>query len=239
MSGSHKKMNYRGRAIKGLVRNALETGSEAEALDMLSAVRARALVSPLFGALHRMEPRIHWTAVRVMAAVIGDLARGDMEEARVVLRRMMWNLNDESGGIGWGVPEAMGETLARNERLAEEFTKILASYTREEANFLEHVPLQKGLLWGIARLAESRAGLLITAGPDLFRFLQSDSPVLRGLAAYAAGLLGLQEAEPVLKRLLEDNTEILDDLGGLLPHSRIQDIAADALELLLQTRSAS
>lgn len=206
---------------------------------MLSAVRARVLVSPLFGALHLMEPRIHWTAVRVMAAVIEDLARGDMEEARVVLRRMMWNLNDESGGIGWGVPEAMGETLARNERLAEEFTNILASYTREEANFLEHVPLQKGLLWGIARLAESRAGLLRTAGPDLFRFLQADSPVLRGLAAYAAGLLGLQEAEPVLKLLLEDNTDILDDLGDLLPYSRIQDIAADALDFLLQTRSAS
>ena len=31
----------------------------------------------------------------------------------------MWTLNDESGGIGWGSPEVMGEILAAHKGLAE------------------------------------------------------------------------------------------------------------------------
>ncbi|MFO7785050.1 MAG: DVU0298 family protein [Thermodesulfobacteriota bacterium] len=230
MTGNAKGKRQGGRALKGLVLRALETGDETEALDLLAHIPARALVSPLFGALHRMEPRVHWTAVRVMGAVAAGLARENMEEARVVLRRMMWNLNDESGGIGWGVPEAMGEVLARHEGLAEEFTNILASYTREEANYLEHEPLQKGLLWGVARLARARPELLRAAGPGLSRFLKADDPVLRGLAAHAAGLLGLEEARSALELLLRDNAEITEDLGGVLSLSCIRDIAAKALE---------
>jgi hypothetical protein len=69
------------------------------------------------------------------------------------MRRMIWNLNDESGGIGWGSPETMGESMACHNRLAGEYHRILVSYIRPDGNFLEHPELQKGLLWGLARLA--------------------------------------------------------------------------------------
>jgi HEAT repeat protein len=208
----------------------VETGEEAGALERLSDLPARVLVSPLFGALHHMEPRVHWTAVRVMGAVTAELARENLEAARVVLRRMMWNLNDESGGIGWGVPEAMGEILTRHEGLAREFVNILASYTREDANYLEHEPLQKGLLWGVARLAGVRPGLLKAAGPDLPPFMKSRDPAVRGLAAHAAGLLGMKEARSGLQRLEGDAAEIPEDLGGLLPAARVGTLAAEALD---------
>ncbi|MCF8061762.1 MAG: HEAT repeat domain-containing protein [Deltaproteobacteria bacterium] len=230
MTGSRNRKRPGGRALKQRVLEALKTGSETEALERLSDIPPRVLVSPLFGALHHMEPGVHWTAVRAMGAVAAELARQDLEEARVVLRRMMWNLNDESGGIGWGVPEAMAEILARHEGLAREFVNILASYTREDANYLEHEPLQKGLLWGIARLAGARPGLLKAAGPDLAAFMQARDPALRGLAAHAAGLLDMEEARPRLQRLLKDEAGIPDDLGGLLPSARIRELAAGALE---------
>jgi HEAT repeat protein len=215
---------------------ALGTGEEDRALERLSDLPARILVSPLFGALHQMEPRVHWTAVRVMGAVAAELASEDLEGARVVMRRMMWNLNDESGGIGWGVPEAMAEVLVRHEGLAREFVNILASYTREDANYLEHEPLQKGLLWGIARLAAARPGLLKAAGPDLLPFLESRDPAVRGLAAHAAGLLGMEEARPHLQRLLEDEAEIQDDLAGLLPSASVRDLASEAVERMDRAR---
>ena len=47
-----------------------------------------------------------------MGAVVANLAEKDMESARVVMRRLMWSLNDESGDIGWSRPEAMGEIIA-------------------------------------------------------------------------------------------------------------------------------
>jgi hypothetical protein len=230
MTSSRKKKRPGGRALKRRVLKALETGRETEALERLSDLPARVLVSPLFGALHRMEPRVHWTAVRVMGAVAAELAGEDLEAARVVLRRMMWNLNDESGGIGWGVPEAMAEVLARHEGLAREFVNILASYTREDANYLEHEPLQKGLLWGVARLAGVRPGRLKAAGPDLLPFMESRDPAIRGLASHAAGLLGMEEARSGLQRLEGDAAEIPDDLGGLLPAARVGTLAAGALD---------
>lgn len=41
-----------------------------------------------------------------------------MEKACTVMRRLMWTLNDEFGGIGWGVPEAMGEIMVCHKGLA-------------------------------------------------------------------------------------------------------------------------
>eukprot|EP00362_Geleiidae_sp_MMETSP1317_P000447 CAMPEP_0201284794 /NCGR_PEP_ID=MMETSP1317-20130820/84991_1 /ASSEMBLY_ACC=CAM_ASM_000770 /TAXON_ID=187299 /ORGANISM="Undescribed Undescribed, Strain Undescribed" /LENGTH=71 /DNA_ID=CAMNT_0047606373 /DNA_START=1077 /DNA_END=1289 /DNA_ORIENTATION=- len=71
-----------------------------------------------------------------------------MEEARIVMRRMLWSMNDESGGIGWGVPEAMAEVMTCNKGLAEEYIHMLISYMREDGeelfqdgNFLEHESL--------------------------------------------------------------------------------------------------
>ncbi|MEA3417440.1 MAG: hypothetical protein U9R02_15080 [Thermodesulfobacteriota bacterium] len=61
-----------------------------------------------------------------MGVVVSNLADHDMESARVIMRRLIWNLNDESGGIGWGSPEAMGEIMARNNRLALPFTHKLS-----------------------------------------------------------------------------------------------------------------
>lgn len=221
-----------GRRLKQRVREALKSGDEVLALEQLADVPDRVLVSPLFGALHLMEPRVHWTAVRVMGEVTSRLAEENREEARVVLRRMMWNLNDESGGIGWGVPEAMGEILARHQGLAEEFANILASYSREDGNYLEHVPLQTGLLWGLVRMATVRPALLRDAGPDVLPFLESDRPVLRGLAAHLVGLLGTQGAQPYLERLLLDESEIPDDLDGILPSTRVRDLARASLDRL-------
>ncbi len=78
-----------------------------------------------------------------------------MEKARIVLRRIMWNLNDESGGIGWGSPEAMGEILGQSPELAREFNSILFSYLDPDGNYLEHEMLQRGVLWGIGTYLES------------------------------------------------------------------------------------
>ena len=60
-----------------------------------------------------------------MGEVVSKIAENDLEFARIIMRRPMLNLNDESGGIGWGAPEAMGEIMARSEKLAEEYHKIL------------------------------------------------------------------------------------------------------------------
>ncbi|MGD9194313.1 MAG: hypothetical protein PVH58_20495, partial [Desulfobacterales bacterium] len=112
-------------------------------------------VNPLFSLLCSLDERLKWRAVTAMGQVVSNLAETDLESARVIMRRFMWHLNDESGGIGWGCPESMGEIMARCERLADEYGFVLISYIQPEGNYLEHEILQRGVLWGVGRLAHS------------------------------------------------------------------------------------
>ena len=87
------------------------------------------LVNALFSFLCSTDKKIKTNAVIAMGEVVSRIAETDLESARIIMRRLMLNLNDESGGIGWGAPEAMGEIMARSEQLANEYYKILISYT--------------------------------------------------------------------------------------------------------------
>ena len=168
------------------------------------------ILKPLFSALCREDEEIKWPAVTAMGFLVADLAGRDLERARNILRRMMWSLNEESGGIGWGLPEAMGEILARNEDLAREFARFLVSYLRPGGNFLDFEPLQRGVLWAIGRLAESHPQMLqsLSAHSYLLAFLSSPDALARGHAILALGRIGEKESLQALEAYLQDETEI-------------------------------
>jgi hypothetical protein len=92
--------------------------------------------------------------VIAMGEVVSKLAEEDIESARIVIRRLMVSVTEESGGIGWNTPEAMGEIMARSEQLANEYHKILISYTMGGGNELDFEGLQKSVFAGLKRLAE-------------------------------------------------------------------------------------
>ena len=183
--------------------------------QQLSEYEEHGLVNPLFSALYRPEEKLRWHAVSLFGDVLGRLAKKDMEAARIVMRRFLWSLNDESGGIGWGAPEAMAEAMSQNERLCDEYLHMLISYMRpdgplehQDGNFLELPALQSGLLWGIGRLAESRSKLLHEKGvvPDLKGYLSSEDASVRGMAVRALRLLDVEEEE--IEELLTDESPV-------------------------------
>ncbi|MBI5569154.1 MAG: HEAT repeat domain-containing protein [Desulfomonile tiedjei] len=174
----------------------------------LSTLRARQAINPLLSFLLHENETVRWRAVAAIGHVIAGLADEDMESARVIMRRLMWTLNDESGGIGWGAPEAMAEIMARHRRLAEEFSPVVVSYLDTGGNFIEYEMLQRGLLWGIARLAAVRPELLGRATEHLDKYLYSGDSSVRGLAAVASGLLGATQNRDRLKQLLEDGSRL-------------------------------
>jgi hypothetical protein len=189
----------------------------------------RLAINPLFSFLYDPDTLLKWRAVTAMGMLTDHLARRDMAAARIILRRLMWNLNDESGGIGWGSPEAMGEILARNPLLADEYHHILISYMMEEGNYLEHEMLQRGLLWGIGRLAHALPRLVTAAAVHLNPFLASPDPVKRGLAAWTAGPLKQAENISVLQGMIGDPMDIEVYMDGHMKKFRIRDLARAAL----------
>jgi len=109
-------------------------------------------VNCLFSLIQETNKDIKTKAVKAMGIVVSKIAQENMESARIVMRRLMWSLNDESGGIGWGAPLAMGEIMLQSEKLAKEYYKILISYVDPNANFLEYEPLRKEAISAIKKL---------------------------------------------------------------------------------------
>jgi len=207
-------------------------------LDSLGKIPIHRVLHPLFSALCSEDEEIKWHAVFVMGMLVATLAEKDMEGARNILRRMMWSLNEESGSSGWGMPEAMGEILVRHENLAQEFAPILISYIRQDGNFLEFELLQRGVLWGIGRLAEVQPQLMqsLRAEQYLLPYLDSRDSSVRGLAAWVLGSIGGEESIPPLASLLQDEAEVKLYKNQKFKIARVHELASEALALIKRRR---
>ena len=229
-----KRKRISTRSLKKKIKELLKLPDIEPALEELSQAPAGRVINSLFSFLYNEDPLIKWNAVTAFGVVVSGLACEDMEAARVIIRRLMWNLNEESGGIGWGSAEAMGETLALNESLAREYSPILLSYIREDGNYQEHEFMQRAVLWAIGRLALARPGIFPDGGRYILPFLSSGDATVRGLAAWALGLLGAEEARPGLEQLAGDENLVDFYLDRKLIRRPVKDLAAGALKRLSQ-----
>jgi hypothetical protein len=205
---------------------------ETEAgLSELSQLPPRQLVNPLLSFLYSPDEMTKHRAVTAVGKVVAEMAAQDMEGARIIMRRLMWSLNDESGAIGWGAAEAMGEIMARHEQLAEEYFRILVSYIREDGYRLEHDLLECGVLWGLGRLAQAKPHLLRDSSGHIVPYLSSTNPTQRGLAAWALGFLDVAFPSDRLSHLLNDQSEIAVYEQGTLHRYHISELAARLLQV--------
>ena len=205
------------RNIKPRLLAALRSEGWEAALDEFSDVPPEQLVSPLASFLIRGGLEKH-RAAYALGMAVSRMAGESMEQARVFMRRLIWNLCEESGTLGWGSPEAMAEILAADGRLAREYNRVLISYSLEtgnDDNFIEHTPLRRGAVWGAARLAQARPELAGTALPAFIAGLkapqetnEAPDPQIQGYSAWGLGCLGAKEAVPHLEPLAGDDTEI-------------------------------
>ncbi|MEJ2024708.1 MAG: hypothetical protein P8Y00_06800, partial [Deltaproteobacteria bacterium] len=102
-------------------------------------------------------------------------------------------------------------------------------------NFQEHELMQRGVLWGIVRVAEMHPELLSGAVPPVRKFLGSGDPLKRGLSARIMGLLHAKDADPELVRLSSDESRFMIFLDGALQRSSVARMAKWALEKLQES----
>lgn len=204
----------------------------AESMKELVLLPPRQTINPLISFLCHENEDVRWRSVTAIGRVTKELADQDLESARVVMRRLMWSLNEESGGIGWGAPEAMAEIMVSHDGLAQEYASIFLSYFDPRGNFLEYELLQRGLLWGLARLARVKPKLVAAVAPHLDYFLESSDATVRGLAAWAAGLVAAGGTRPRLSELLNDRSELRIFLDGRIIPCTVGNLAEKGLSAL-------
>ena len=219
----------KGRAFKKNIQQLLAQSDLTEALDRICRIPARRVVNPLFSLLYHFDPLLRWRAISALGRVVSQQAGSDMAAARIFMRRLMWNLNDESGGIGWGSPEAMGEIMACSQPMALEYTHILISYINPEGNFLEHDLLQQGVLWGLGRLFHARPDRNNDYANFFIPFLEVPDPSRRGLAAWAVGPLAAEIARKPLSAMTGDTSGVYVFIEMSLIKRTVGSLAREAL----------
>lgn len=220
------------RKLKRIVLEKLQADNLASSLTDLLQLPHKQVTNSLFAFLMHSDERVRWRAITAMGAVMAQLAETDREFSRVIMRRLMWSLNDESGGIGWGAPETMAEIMAQHEGLVGEYNRVFVSYLNPNGNFLEYEALQRGLLWGTVRLSLARPDSILDAGKYLSLYMESDDPMVKGCAAWAAGLLQAKECTQALRLLAEDPSEFRMYLDDSFFTCFVGERARDSLSLL-------
>jgi len=214
-----------GRKIKKQVGEILALGSRSQALAKLAQIPDAQLTGHLFSYFYNKDERIKFRSVTAMGELAPRIADNSMEKARIILRRIMWNLNDESGGIGWGSPEAMGEILSKSPALAREFKRILFSYLDHKGNHIEHDMLQRGVLWGIGTyLGAAPRDLTSVTMAQLRAHLASTDPVKRGYAIRALSNANVFECMGLPDFIQTDNTTVEIYTGWNFTAARISDM---------------
>jgi hypothetical protein len=224
-----------GRQVKKAVITALaDENWEQKISELMKDHPMQTLIAPLFSSLCAPSEIVRWHGISSFGQVVDRMFAEDAARARIVMRRIMWMLNEESGGCGWGVPEAMGEITASNKVLADEYGRILLSYIHEEEgkpeNYLEFTLLLRGAIWGVARLAQNRPDIVKPATDDLIKFLDSSDPALVGIACWALGGLKSKEAVTQLEKLTDRQTSINIYKDRLLQSVAVGQLAQEALE---------
>ena len=215
-----------GRKTKKKVGEILMKPHRKTALEMLFRIPDEQLVGHLFSHFYHKDELIKFRSIAAMGALGSRMGQKNMEKARIVLRRIMWNLNDESGGIGWGSPEAMGDILCQSPELALEFKSILFSYLDPDGNFIEHEALQRGVLWGVGTYLDSNPHDLNEKTKGLlFGYLHSSDPVKRGYAVRALINAKCFDCSLVPENIIKDNFQIDIFNGWNFIATRIKDMA--------------
>ncbi|KHK01602.1 DVU0298 family protein [Desulfovibrio sp. TomC] len=192
------------RQLLPVIRTALAGPDPGPALAAIGDIAPAVRLGPLFSLLLDRDPLISWRAVTAFGAAMAELAEARLEDAREVWRNLMWRANEESGNIAWGIPQCMGETLARTPVLAADYHRILISYVQDldgDCTFIDHAPLRRGVWWAIVRLAEAAPALAARALPELTGAVADCDPEARGLACLALANLKPDPSRTLLAAL--------------------------------------
>lgn len=233
MTGQHQAK----REVRRLIGSPDLVFDEQGAWEALAGLPAKAVLRALCSTLCCAGARERHRAAALLGRAVAEMAGeggAGLEAGREIMRRLLWGLNEESGTMAWGAPEAMAEIMARHHGLAAEFARLLAAHVDPSLNPLDHPGLLGGAIWGLGRLATARPEAVreLDLAAALLPHLAAREPALRGLAAWAVGQARLGPARPALRGLLGDGAVASLPAPDGPRESTVGELARQALEAI-------
>lgn len=193
------------------------------------------LTNALFSASYNESKLISYRTVLSFGLHTEYLAKSNLEKVRIIMRRCVWMLTVESGGIPWNAPQIMGEIMSANKTIAEEYINVLFSYINETEygfdNFLEDVRLRKGIFYAIMRISENFPEMINQFQVILKQKIETEyEPEIIGYLCYIIANSNLSEFKNFLLLQLMRNEIIEIYLDDKIYNLKISGIATRALE---------
>lgn len=140
--------------LKKRIHLALET-NDLDAVVSL-AKENRRVVSLLVRMAYDKDTLVGWRAIKAMGLAARAIIKTDYDFLREAVRKLLWSLSDESGGIGWAAPEILGEIVSAGpERFSDIIPLIAEVYDIEEKVF------RSGILYALGTIAEISPDLVM------------------------------------------------------------------------------
>jgi hypothetical protein len=192
------------------------------------------LIRRITAGLCSTEPRRKWQAVSAMGVVAG---KGGLSTDKVADRitRFLWALNDESGDVPYGIPEALGEILTVRPELRARCIPILVSFLVQEELF-QTGPILAGAIWALGHAGVSDQEERDRARPGLRLALAAADSGVRGAALWTAARLGLAASlQQEIRGLAGDDSGVCLLIDGAVQELKIGDLADQVLSGLTTT----
>ena len=145
---------------------------------------------------------ISWRAIEAIGILAGKISENDTDHVRNITGRLLWMLRDESGGIGWSVPDILGEMVRNSPVLLSDIAPIIISFHEEDM-------LLPGVLRAIGRIGEMNRELVLDGIPLLLSYLESPDTYLCGISVWSLGKLGEAAKNDSVYSLYSDTRRLM------------------------------
>jgi len=170
----------------------------------------------LLSLTYDQDELISWRAIEASGKVAGLQAGAEIERVRDFIRRLLWLMNDESGGLGWRSPELIGEILVNVPALVDEYASLIFRFLREE-------PFERGTHFAVYRIASMNPEPFVNNVSELGNSLSDPDPTIRGYAACALHSIDPKSHRQAIEKLQHDQGQVTsyDFDTGLLQQTTV------------------
>ncbi len=141
---------------------------------LVSADEDKQVLSALVRLAYDKETLVGRRAIEAIGVIARDRIGTDYPVFREMVRKQLWSLSDESGGIGWSAPEIIGEIVSADTARFKDIIPLIAEvYSIEEKVF------RPGVLCALYRIAQADAAAVKPYLPLAIRGLTDGDPQVR------------------------------------------------------------
>ena len=221
------------RANKSLLKQWIRSEDWQEHIEQIMWMEPKEVVSPLLSFV-LLDDDMKYRSAYILGHCVAMMADNSLEDARNIMRRLMWHMNEESGNIGWGIPEVMAEVCVQSERIAKDFSSIVLSYiidTGRDDNYCDHDILRRSCYFAVGRLVSARPKLCVKIIPWLMKSIAGAEHdvicrmmAIWALAQFPKESLPTFEIFSLLRQVEQSNIEILDGTCRIFDGKEVQTV---------------